>query len=107
MSLDVYLSEVQPTIVHEGNITHNLGKMSDVAGLYTFLWTPEECGIKIAGDLIVPLACGLERLKADPEKYRAYNPENGWGKYESLVRFVENYLAACRKFPSAKVEACR
>jgi len=28
----------------------------------------------------------VENLKANPEKYRAMNPENGWGSYDSLCK---------------------
>lgn len=27
----------------------------------------------------------LDALEADPEQYRAMNPENGWGSYDSLL----------------------
>jgi hypothetical protein len=28
----------------------------------------------------------LANLEADPEKYRAMNPSNGWGSYDSLCK---------------------
>jgi hypothetical protein len=34
------------------------------------------------------LARIIEGLEADPAKYRAMNPDNGWGDYESLVRVL-------------------
>lgn len=89
------------------NITHNLGKMADAAGIYQVIWRPDENEIIYADQLITPLTEGLERLKQNPEKYKEYNPDNGWGNYEILVQFVEGYLAACKNCPSATVNVWR
>jgi hypothetical protein len=98
---------MKPVFVFDANITHNLAPMAREAELYKSLWRPEELGHKLAGDLIEPLTDGLEKLRADPERFKKLNPENGWGDYEALVTFVELYLAACQANPDAKVEACR
>lgn len=107
MSLDVYLTRVQPTEVFDANITHNLTQMADAAGIYKCLWRPEEVGIAKAQQLIEPLTQGLERLKADPARFEELNASNGWGKYEDFVPWVERYLAACRKYPDADVRVSR
>jgi hypothetical protein len=99
-------AEVDTTVYHR-NITHNLNKMANAAGIYEHLWRPEEIGITRAKDLVEPLAAGLERLRAEPETFKAHNPPNGWGNYEGLVSFVETYLAACREYPEAGVRASR
>lgn len=99
MSLDVYLN-VQ---VYEANITHNLGAMAKEAGIYYHLWHPEEIDIWLAEDLIDPLERGLKRMKANPEQYKAFNPENGWENYEAFIKFVENYLEACKAYPEASI----
>ena len=107
MSLDVYLKAVRPTEVYSANITHNLNNMANAAGIYQALWRPEELHITKAGDLIPLLEKGLAELKADPEKFRAYNASNGWGMYEHFVPFVEDYLEACREYPDAEVSVSR
>jgi len=107
MSLDVYLYEVSEHGVFDYNITHNLNGMASLAGLYEALWRPEEIGVKTARELVPILTDGLALLKADPEQFKGLNPTNGWGDYDGLVRFVENYLAACVKHPSARVEVSR
>ncbi|MHA1828611.1 MAG: hypothetical protein ACTSX6_08185 [Candidatus Heimdallarchaeaceae archaeon] len=91
--------------VYNANITHNLNTMADRAGIYKYLWRPDEIGIKYADQLIKPLTNGLVTLKADPKKFKKYNPPNGWGTYNLLVHFVENYLEACKKYPTAEVYA--
>lgn len=93
--------------VFSRNITHNLGKMAETAGLYSYLWRPEEAGITKARELIRPLMVGLHCLKSDPDHFRTFNPSNGWGSYEDLVEFVEAYLAACKEYPEAEVTVSR
>src|SRR5262249_54871683 len=99
------LNEQESESVFEYNITHNLNKMASEAGMYEPLWRPEGIGITKASQLIEPLRAGLERLVADPNKYKAFNPPNGWGDYAGLVRFVRSYLAACQEYPEAEVRA--
>jgi len=108
MSLDVYLScDCCGEDVYEANITHNLNTMAGEAGLYFPLWRPLEIEATIAEDIIQPLTVGLEKLLADPETFKQFNPENGWGDYDGLVRFTRNYLAACIKFPNSVILASR
>ena len=107
MSLDVYLTEVRPSVVYSANITHNLGAMAKEAGIYKALWRPEELGIKTAGELVPLLSDGLALLLADPERFKKHNAENGWGLYEHFVPFVEKYLRACADSPGAEVSVSR
>lgn len=109
MSLDVYLNAPRVVAVHHGNITHNLNKMADAAGIYKVLWRPDECEPPItkARELIEPLRAGLRWLEDNPIRCRTMEPANKWGTYEGLVRFVREYLAACIDNPDADVEVCR
>lgn len=107
MSLDVWLTAVVPSNVFDYNITHNLGKMAEAAGIYQHLWRPEELNITKASELIEPLKTGLELLKSDPLRFEEFNPENGWGDYRGLVEFVEKYLAACIEYPEAEISISR
>ena len=104
MSLDVALKALVYTNIYEDNTTHNLHRMAKEAGLYQYLWHPREISITRAEQLIEPLEDGLARLRSDPERFRKFNAENGHGKFEDLVFFVENYLEACKKNPDAMVE---
>ena len=120
MSLSVYLTREKwvsydqgETWVTEneelywGNITHNLGKMAREAGIYEVLWRPEELGITKASEVAEKLESGVWRLRESPEYFSRYNSPNGWGTYDGLLKFVSEYLEACKKFPEAKVEADR
>lgn len=93
--------------VFSANITHNLGKMADEAGLYQHLWRPEEIAITKAGELVEPLKQGLAELRSKPEHYKQFNPSNGWGNYELLVEFTVQYLEACERYPDATVRVWR
>ena len=103
MSLNVTLNEH----VYRANITHNLGEMAKAAGIYQALWRPEEEGYLYGKDLIEPLTKGLALLTANPERFKAFNPSNGWGSYEGLVQFVVMYLEACVAHPDAAIDANR
>jgi hypothetical protein len=107
VSLDVTLRATRPVAVFENNITHNLGAMAAEAGCYEMLWRPEEIGVTHAAQLVKPLTVCLERLRAEPDRFKALNPGNGWGDYDGLVRFVEEYRDACRANPDATVETNR
>jgi hypothetical protein len=124
MSLDVYLmSGVKPHKCicqcgneHEieesielfwANITHNLGTMADKAGIYEYLWRPEEINCTVAKDLIDPLTIGLEKLKSDPDFFKQFNDKNGWGTYNVFVPWIQEYLDACIEYPDALIGVSR
>lgn len=92
-----------PSYIYSGNITHNLTQMAKAAGCYEPLWRPGEHGMEYARDLIQPLRDGLATLQADPDHFKTFNPENGWGDYDGLVNFIVGYLAACEQWPEAEV----
>ena len=106
MSLDIWLTLDGETVFEE-NYTHNLGKMADVAGIYGCIWRPEEQGFSKAGQLIPDLERGLTFMVRNSEKCKEFNPENGWGSYDSFLPWVVYYLEACRKYPEALIEVSR
>jgi hypothetical protein len=78
-----------------------------VGSLYSILWRPDEQNLSTAGQLIPYLEEGLKYLEENPDYLKAFNPQNGWGSYEGLVEFVRDYLAACKKWPSAEIHISR
>ena len=107
MGLELTLMEKRYVDVAGYGITHNLTPMVSECGLYKPLWRPEEIPVVYAEDLIPYLQEGIEKLKADPEKYIKFSPPNGWGSYESFLQFVENVYKACTEHPKALVMASR
>lgn len=97
----------ETTVVWHRNITHNLGRMAEAAGLYHALWRPEEIGATHAHMLVGRLEEGIRKLTSDPDRFTPLNPANGWGTYEQLVDFTRSFLAACNAHPDCTVYACR
>lgn len=119
MSLHVYLTfnlrDLSPTTIspdemltlHEGNVTHNLVQMAKECKVYDAVWRPEENGIHKAHQLIAILESGITTLAINPEQFKKFNAKNGWGSFENLLQFLQDYLLACQKFPDADVSVWR
>jgi hypothetical protein len=117
MSLDINLVVTQPVSIYSNNITHNLGVMASAVTLdsgmnpeltlYDVLWRPDEHGFQQALDIVDLLEQALEIMERDCDRLHELNPENGWGDYDGLVRFVRDYLRACEANPQAVIEVCR
>ena len=103
MSLDFCLERVQLTTVFDTNITHNLGKMAEEAGVYDALWRPEEHDYTKARQIIPILKAGLKLLEEDPVRFEKFNSPNGWGMYEHFVPFVKEVRMACEEYPDADI----
>ncbi len=56
------------------------------------LW---EYGIDKAWQLIEPLRSAIATLQANPDKFKQFDPPNGWGMYEDFVLWLQQYLCAC------------
>jgi hypothetical protein len=89
------------------NVTRNLTPMLREAGLFRvegfqgdLLGAP--CS-ELAG-----IADGtLRTLEADPDRFKALNPANGWGDYEGAVDFVRRLRDLCQSWshiPGAVIE---
>ena len=115
MSLDVTLTKMMPTDVYGSNITHNLSRMAGEVKLwnlpkytlYDVLWHPEEHGLLYAKDIVDLLDEAYNTLLASPDYFKKFNPENGWGNYDTLCVFVYKYRDACRGNPDAEIEVSR
>lgn len=109
MSLDITFTEIRPTDVHSQNITHNLNRMAEAAGIYQCLWRPEECvpPITKARELAVLLAPAIADMKARSPHYMRFNAENGWGTFDQLVPWLEKLYAACMEHPDADISVSR
>lgn len=103
----VTFEEPEIETVYSSNITHNLNRVAEEAGIYKHLWYPEEIGISKASQLIAPLDAGLALMKSDPARFEKHNASNGWGLYQHFVTWVRDYLDACRDYPDADVSVSR
>jgi hypothetical protein len=103
----------KPVSVYDNNITHNLSKMasevklSNGLSLYDVLWRPDEHELELAEDIAELLDEGWNILISESDRFKQLNPENGWGNYDGLCKFVYEYRNACWNEPDATVEVCR
>lgn len=99
-----YDFDSESNILWHDNITHNLTSMAKAVkvspkySLYSLLWRPEETGLLDKDNhpnskYINLLSKGFDKLLHDPT-LSVYNPENGWGDYNLLVKFTNSYLDA-------------
>ena len=116
MSLDVYLQfevdtggpQLRTFTIFEASYTHNCNVMAEAAGLYTYVWRPDECeDVSVAGDLIEHLRRGIRLMENDPDRFIAMNPSNGYGSYETFLPWLRRYLEACIENPKATIYASR
>lgn len=113
MSLDVYLHEGKCATCGRGdqvfssNITHNLGRMAEAAGVYEACWRPDEHGYLTARHIMPVLERGIAALEARPGDFAKYNDRNGWGTYDQFLPWLKEYFAACQANPDALVDTCR
>jgi hypothetical protein len=103
MSLDVYLEGPEGQDLYCANITHNLNRMAEEAGIYECLWRPDENGITHARQIIEPLGKGVSLLATQKGRFEAFNAPNGWGTWENFLPWCAKYLQACRDNPDALV----
>ena len=100
-------NEFETDCVFDANITHNLGKMADAAGIYYACWRPEEINCKLARDIIPILEKGYEDMKSRPDYFKQFDSPNGWGLYIHFLPWVEKYLEACKTYPDAEISVSR
>lgn len=74
----------------------------------------DELEAKVRAHHLIPvLRDGIAKLKADPAKYKIYEPKpdphtgEPWGQLKHFVPWLEKYLAACEEHPDALVRVSR
>jgi hypothetical protein len=81
------------------NLTYNLSPMLKAAGMPA--WR-ELIGMPTpAAEAIWMIV--VDALIADPVRFKAMNPANGWGSYNDAVRVLSELVAACHAYPEAKI----
>jgi hypothetical protein len=86
--------------IHSWNVTYNLGTMLRAAGFPPWrdlIGAP-------AAEVAETLAKVAETLREDPDGFKQYNPDNGWGTYEGAVEFVESFRDGCANHPRATID---
>ena len=86
------------------NITHNLSKMFDEAGVDDILWHGDG---RVAGSVVDRLREAERIMLDDPPRFQKHNPENGWGDYEGALRFLRAVIEACVANPEGVIRCSR
>ncbi len=97
----------EPEEIYERNMTHNLNRMAHEAGIYDVLWQPNENGFHTAEDIVPVLQAGVDLLASDPERFKKFNPSNGWGDYDGFLDASQEILRACIENPKATIRTSR
>jgi hypothetical protein len=100
MSLDIYLEVPGMVTIFDANYTHNVVPMWDKAGCYDALYKSQG---KKAADVLPALKAGLQAMHDDPEGFRALNPPNGWGSYDSAMPWLCNVIENFEANPDATI----
>ena len=113
MSYDVHLRCPECGANHEQN---NLNYTYNVAPMLREAFGCEDpdgniCGIKVIHGMVGIEASevvhkALVKMAADPGKYRAMNPPNGWGDYWGCMTFLREIYEDCLGNPDKRVEVC-
>jgi hypothetical protein len=80
------------------NYTYNTGPMLNAAGLYVrgLLGLTAKHAVVILRDVIA-------QFEDTPCKFKAFDPPNGWGSYDSLLEVLREMVADWSKHPRATV----
>jgi hypothetical protein len=100
MSLDIWLTATIETDVVNKNITNNLIRMWEEAGVYDALYNSEG---KTAKEVLPILEQGLQLMLDEPKKFTKLNSPNGWGTYKNAVPWLAELIAEFKEYPDGVI----
>lgn len=114
MSYSIYLAG-------SGSLCAHCGRRSDLTWNYTAnvapMWRAAGADLagfheRRAGECAVVLREAIVVLRAQPHRFRAMNPPNGWGSYDGpqgqgLIAALDLLLAELQRYPDAIVQVSR
>lgn len=99
MSLDLSVSAEGCCDGHAFNITTNINRMLREAGFPSWQML-DGLSADVVGLL---MGRAVIELGKDPQRYRALQPDNGWGTYEGLIEWMREVLAVLDRHPTGIV----
>ena len=82
------------------NHTSNTGAMiKEVCGSYPSDWDGKKCS-----EIGPVIRNGANKLLANSQRYRRFEPENKWGTVESTIHFLYKIADNCDEYPTAILE---
>jgi hypothetical protein len=101
VSLDISLSAVIETTVVSKNITHNLTRMWQEAGIYDALYNSKG---KTAKEVLPTLEDGLKLMISDPERFKKFDSDNGWGLYKNALPWLAELVVEFKQYPDGVID---
>ncbi len=98
-SLKIFTGKKMTNVVCCGNCTYNLGNMFKKALGFNF----SDLNGKRAGDVLSKLQLSIKDMRDNPDEYKEYNPDNGWGTYEGAFEYLVRIAEACENHPDATI----
>jgi hypothetical protein len=98
VSWDATLVDDYRHVATHWNYTHNCNRMAnDAAGVKS--WWRELDGMSgpEGGAFLTRVVAGL---RADPDRYGAMNPDNGWGDYDRFVAVLDDMRRSVPEWPT-------
>lgn len=86
------------------NSTHDVAPMWKKAEIFDELY---ESNGKQPKEIVEQLEQGLFMMQIHSDKYKPLNPKNGWGNYESAIKFLLEVIEACKLYPEAIIKISR
>lgn len=106
MSYDVYLmidtGGPEPYTFGDWNYTSNCAPMWREAGADL-----AEFHGKLAGECAPILEKAIDVMRREPERFKAMNPPNGWGDYDSVIDRLVYLVEMLEAHPKATVVVSR
>ena len=96
--LEIDTGGTEPATIWDRNYTHNTNRMLRAAG-FGF----RDIDGMSAADAVARIEDAIRELKANPDRYREMNPENGWGSYEGILDVLCEFAQACHEHPKTTV----
>lgn len=83
------------------NYTHNCNRMAnEVLGGEASWWQALDGSDGVLGSNLLGIV--LMAFDADPDHFRALNPDNGWGDFDSFRSTLREMYETSRKFPTGR-----
>lgn len=102
VSLEIDTGGPEPVTIYDWNYTSNCAPMWRAAGadLAAFDGRP-------AAELAVALTDAVHTMRAEPARFEAMNPSNGWGSAATLARALNRLRETCEQHPRTTVRVDR
>lgn len=100
ISLTINTGIKDAVVADAGNYTWNVAPMLYDTNDGWERITKNNVSSKTASEILEKI---LVRLVENPGKYRAMNPKNGWGDYDSMLAWLQNLKEICDENPLCTV----